>query len=507
VTARGSSVQYKKTTKSPQQIGQELGVQYLLTGTVRWEKGTGGASRVLVSPELVQVSSGASKWQAPFDAALTDVFQVQTDIAGRVAQALDVALGDSTRRQLAETPTRNLAAWDAFLRGEAASQGMSVSDPPSLRLAITAYEQAVALDSTFVEAWAQLSRAHSVLYFTSAITPADGEAARRAAQRASTLAPHRPESHRALGDYYNYVLADPRRALTEDSSALALAPGSADLLSSMGLAEIHLGRWDAARTHLEQAARLDPRSVITARLLGYVLRYTRHYPEAQQVYDRALALAPMNLVIREQRAMVALAQGDLAGARAVLRAAPKAIDPTALVAFLANFQDLIWVLDDAQLTLLLRLGPSAFDNDRATWGMVLAQAYALHGDPARARVYADSGRLGIEEQLRTAPGDAQRHVFRGLALAYLGRKADAIREGERGVALTPISEDATNGAYFQHQLVRIFIVVGEPEKALDQLEPLLKMPYSLSPGWLKIDPNFDPLRGNPRFQRLIAGGP
>jgi serine/threonine-protein kinase len=514
VIARGSSTPYKKTAKSLQQIARELGVRYLLTATVRWEKTPGGASRVHVSPELVEVEDGSSpttKWQAPFDAALTDVFQVQADIAGRVAQALDVALGDSTRQQLAAQPTRNLAAYDAFLRGEAAAQGMAsgdllYSEPPSLRRAVTAYEQAVALDSNFVEAWAQLARVHSVLYLLSAPTPDEAESARRAAERASALAPHRPESHQAWAAYYRFVRVDMRRAFAEDSTALGLAPGSADLLSGMAAGEQRLGRWDAARAHLEQAARLDPRAGNPAQLLGVVLLHTRHYPEAQEVFDRALALAPTSVANAENRAMVALALGDLAGARTVLRAAPPAIDPTALVAYLANYWDLVWVLDDAQQALLLRLGPSAFDNARGTWAIVLTQTYALRGDSARARVYADSARLATEELLRAAPGDPQQHVLLGLALAYLGRKADAIREGQRGVALRSISQDAFVGPYFQHQLARIYLLVGEPEKALDQLEPLLRVPYFLSPGWLRIDPNFDRLRGNPRFQRLVAGG-
>jgi tetratricopeptide (TPR) repeat protein len=119
--------------------------------------------------------------------------------------------------------------------------------------------------------------------------------------------------------------------------------------------------------------------------------------------------------------------------------------------------------------------------------------------------YADSARIAFEQQLRAAPDDDQRHVFLGLALAYMGRKAEAIREGERGVSLLPIAKDAQSGPYTQHQLARIYILVGEPEKALDQLEPLLKIPYYLWPGWLKIDPTFDPLRSNPRFQRLVAG--
>jgi serine/threonine-protein kinase len=161
-------------------------------------------------------------------------------------------------------------------------------------------------------------------------------------------------------------------------------------------------------------------------------------------------------------------------------------------------------LDDAQQRQLLGLPPSAFDNDRGNWAIVRAQTYSLRGDLSRTRAYADSARLAFEEQLRAAPEDGQRHAFRGLALAYSGRKAEAVQEGERAVALQPISRDAFQGAYLQHQLVRIYLLVGEREKALDQLEPLLKMPYYLSPGWLRIDPTFAPLKGNPRFERLVA---
>ena len=129
----------------------------------------------------------------------------------------------------------------------------------------------------------------------------------------------------------------------------------------------------------------------------------------------------------------------------------------------------------------------------------------MKGDASNVRTYAEEARKAFEAQLRASPDDPGRRAALGLALAYLGRKEEAIREGERGVVLDPISKDTAQGPYFQHQLARIYILVGEPEKALDQLEPLLKIPYFLSPGWLKIDPNFDPLRGNPRFQKLVAG--
>ena len=508
VIARASSNEYRKTTKAPQQIARELGANYLLTATVQWEKAPGGPSRVRVSPELVQVEPGAaptSKWQQPFNAALTDVFQVQADIATKVASALNVALGDSARHELAAKPTANLAAYDAYLQGEAASQAMAAGDPPSLRRAIAFYQQAVALDSGFVPAWAQLARARASLYYISTPTPELAAQARQAAERAQALGPDRPEGPLALGDYYRNVALDSRQAVAAVEPGLKLAPNNVELLVTAALAEQRLGHWDAGFRDLAKAGALDPRSANTARRTAFALLWLRRYPEAQTAIDRALALAPTNLAIIVQKAMVALAQGDLTGARAVVRTALTTVDLAALLAEFGIYWDLCWVLDDAQQQQLVALPLSAFDGDRGTWGIVRAQTYQLRGNQALTRVYADSARLAFDEQLRATPHDHQRHVFRGLALAYLGRKAEAIQEGERAVALVPISRDAYSGSYMQHQLVRIYLLVGEPEKALDQLEPLLKMPYYLSPGWLRIDPTFAPLKGNLRFERLVAG--
>jgi tetratricopeptide (TPR) repeat protein len=181
------------------------------------------------------------------------------------------------------------------------------------------------------------------------------------------------------------------------------------------------------------------------------------------------------------------------------------VEPTTLVSFIGNYWDLAWLLDDAQQQLLLRLGPALYDGDRGTWGIVRASTWYLRGDRAMARVYADSARLGFEETLKATPDDGQRRAFLGLSLAYLGRSAEAIKEGERAVALVPIAQDGYLGPYAQHQLARIYAVAGEPDKAVDQLEVLLKTPYFLSPEWLRIDPNFNSLHGNPRFERLARG--
>ncbi len=431
---------------------------------------------------------------------------MQADIAGQVASALDVALGAGQKETLTEKPTQNLAAYDAFLKGEA-TQGLILNNPPTLRSAITYYEQAVALDSSFAQAWAHLSKAHSSYYYNVTPNPTDAEAAKRAADRATALAPDRPESHLAVGNYYALVLADNARGLAAYEAGLKAAPDDADLLTAAALAEQSLNRWDDAVAHLERAWTLDPRSATTARRLSQSLLRERRYPDALAAVNQGLAVAPANLDLIENKAMVFLAQGDLQGARAAIRAAPAEVEPTNLVASIGNYWDLPWALEEDQQQLLLRLPPSAYDGDRGTWGIVRATTYYLRGDRTKARVYADSARLGFEETLRLTPDDPQRLVFLGLALAILGQKEKAIADAQRAVALAPASRDGYMGPYIQHQLGRIYIVAGEPDKALDQMEALLKMPYFLSPAWLRIDPNFAPLKGNPRFQRLIAGAP
>jgi serine/threonine-protein kinase len=503
VIARTSSVQYKETTKSPRQIGRELGVDYLLTGTIRWDKDTSGSSKVRVSPELVQVSTASTMWQAPFNAPLTDVFGVQADLAARVAEALGVALGAGERERLAKRPTENLAAYDVYLKGEEAAGGLAI-DLAAHRRAIDYYERAVALDSTFALAWAQLSRALARTYWA-APTPTGATAARRAAERALALEPKLPEGYFALAYYYYSVDHDLTGALEASRRASQLAPKDARFLAVVAQNEVGLGRIEEGLEHLRQAKALDPRSVETAISTVWALTGLRRYPEALQEAERGLALAPTDLAVIHAAVETHIARGDLSGARAVLRAVPREVDPATLVAYIATWGDLYWVLDDTRQRLLIRLSPGPFGDDRAAWGFALTQTHALRGDTGLARAYADSARLALEARLRDVPDDVVTHAYIGLALAYMGRKADAIREGERALALVPIRQGPGAQADAQYHLARIYLLVGELEKALDLIETLLKVSY-LSPGRLKIDPSFTPLRGNPRFERLVAGG-
>jgi tetratricopeptide (TPR) repeat protein len=231
----------------------------------------------------------------------------------------------------------------------------------------------------------------------------------------------------------------------------------------------------------------------------------RLYPEAIATADLALLLAPNNLGLFVTRSMIALAQGDLTEARAVVHAVPNEVENRTVVASFGSFWDLYWVLDSVQQEVLVGLTPKSFDDNRGTWGMALAQTHWLRGDKVRGASYADSARIALEQHLQTAPMDPLLHSMHGLALAYLGRKEEAIAEGTRGVALMPISKDAQYGPFIEYQLARIYILVGEPDEAVDHLEVLLGVPNYLSPGWLRVDPTFDPLRTNPRFRRLASG--
>jgi serine/threonine-protein kinase len=497
--ARSSSDQYRESKKAPKQIGAELGVDYLLTATVRWAKAADGTSRVQVLPELIDARTGDVTWQQSYDASLTDVFQVQTQIASRVAGALGVALGSREETKLGERPTKNLAAYDLYLKGRATTS----TDPASLRRATAYYEQAVALDSSFTDAWAGLSRSLGSLYANGTPDPVVARRSLAAAEQVVRLDPNGPQGHAALARYHvsvTYNLVEAKRQLDE---ALRLAPNNPDYLSEAGVVERTAGRWEEALAHAQQSLRLDPRSARSAIRLQTTYLWLRRYPEALGASEAALALAPGDLSMIQDKAMVYVAQGDVAGARAVMREVSPDVTGPELVAYFGNYWDMYWVLDESQQQLALRLTPAAFDNDRNAWATVLMELYWLRGDRTRARAYADSAWHETQVQLRAVPGDAQRQVIGALQLAYLGRKDEAIALGLQALALSPISRDRVNGPYYQQLMARIYLMVGEPEKALDMLEPLLSMPYFVSAGWLKVDPTFAELKGNPRYDRLL----
>jgi serine/threonine-protein kinase len=317
VVARASSVSYPPGKQVPAVVARDLGVRYLLTGTVRFA-GTGVERRVQVSPELVEVVAGhapESRWQQPFDAAVKDVFAVQARIAGDVASAMQVALGAATKAQLAGVPTGNDAAYDAFLRGEAI-RNASPTDPRSLRRGVAAYEEAVRHDSTMAQAWAGLSSMLALLYANATPTPELARSAGVAAQRAVALDSAASDGWAALSYYHRMVSHDLARALEAAGRARANAPSNASVRVTAAAAEAELGQLEAAARDLAEAARLDPRNVrVWGNQLVVLLRLGR-VADARAAAERELALAPTSISAVEDRILAEVAAGDVSAAGA-----------------------------------------------------------------------------------------------------------------------------------------------------------------------------------------------
>ena len=509
VIARGSSNQYRGSAKPPQQIAQELGARYLLTATVRWQKLSPGASRVRVIPELVEIRPGgapSTRWGQPFDASLTDVFQVQADIAGKVAGALDVALADSTARRLATRPTRNLAAYDAFLRGDRLIISEGRIDPASARQAAEAYGQAVALDSTFALAWARLARAEVMRYDNGESSEGRdtvARTARRAADRALRLAPDRAESYYALAYVRGSLDRDGRGALEAVEHARALSPNDVDVLSLLAGHLSVLGRPDEALVRFAEAARLDPRSLTMARRYANALAFQRRFREADSVASGALRLAPDNLAIFETLINTRLlGEGDITGARAVLHAALRAVDFDQLIRN-TDVTNFLWI-DDSLLALALQRPPAAFADDRPEGLDKLASLQWSTGRYAQARITADSAVPLLEAERTRQPADPRVPALLTETYALTGRRAQALAESERWRALVHPEPDTPARLAWLGQRFVIDLFSGHPG-VFDWLDSLLHEPGGVTRVGLRTWPGFAPLRRDPRFQRLLLG--
>jgi serine/threonine-protein kinase len=498
VIARDSSDYYRATTKNPHEIADELGVRYLLTAKVRWQKPDDGPSRIRVSSELVDVQPGkapVAMWQENFDATLADVFEVQTAIATRVVNELHVALRSGEQQSLDRPPTANLKAYELFLKAqELRGRGLIRQRKKEL------LQQAVDLDPRFAMAWANLSVVQNNIFWLEDKSPGMEVAPRISAQRALEIDPTLPEARCAMAYYFLWVHPDIERAREQVELGLEKSPNNARLLTALArVTWRNPNRWDEARAYLQRAAALDPMSTEAARLLGWNLLFMRRHAEAEEALDRALSISPDDFGTIRTRAMVMLALGDLEGARIFLRRATERVNQAEFFAYLSELYDLYWVLDSRWQELLLELDPDLFGGERAGRSLALAHIHHLRGERELTLKWAEQARAALSKQLIDFPEIPSLNSEMSVALAYLGSRDEAVAYGRKSVEAEPDAPDP----YLQLQLVRIHILLGEHEPALDFLEPLLDVPFYLTPGWLSIDPMFDPLRDHPRFQALL----
>jgi eukaryotic-like serine/threonine-protein kinase len=503
VIARGSSTPYKKTTKTPQEIAKELNARYLLTATVRWQK-SGNNSRVQVSPELVEIKESeapATRWQQPFDASITDVFQVQADIAAKVVDALGIALAEKQEKNLKNAPTTNVAAYDAYLKGEDATVAMARADVPSLRKGLAYYEQAVALDPKFADAWSRVSTCKTLLFTNSVPDPALAKSALDDAHRSIDLAPEAPFGPIALGTYYRLIERDQIRALEEYRKAEKVAPGNPEPQRAIGRAEMQMGRWQDSIRHYDEAERLDPKNAINVGNSAAPLLYLRRCGEARSQIEKTLALDPANLSRISTKIQADLCEGNVAAAKSVVSDAVRKVGATDAAAYFSGGYE--WLLDAENLALLRRLTPAAFDGDEANWAYAQAWASWRAGDTAAARSYAEKAVPLLEAQARAAPKVAAVHVNLGQMLGMAGRKNDATREA---LLATELDKAPWTGMEMVLSLAQTYVLVGDTDQAIATLERMLKSDFYITPAWLTVDPTWDSLRKDPRFQKLVAGG-
>ncbi len=507
VISRTSAIQYKNSNKTIRQIGQELGVEYVLEGTVRWDRPSEGPSRVRVTPQLIRVSDDTHLWSDRYDAVLADIFQVQSDIAEQVAQALDITLLEPERRALASRPTENMEAYEYYLRGnEYLYRGYLKND---FMIAIQMYEKAVELDPTFALAYTRLARAHDKMYWHYYDRSEERlEMEKQAVDKAFQLNPNLPEVYIALGWYHYHGYLDYDRALEQFAIARKSQPNNSKILEGIGYVQRRQGKFEEAVANIKRASELDPlSSVLRISLIGtYML--LRKYPEVERCCERIILLRPDWGEGYFRKAWLYLRwEGSTEKARAVLQEGLENIKSAEELVFIVNSLVNIDVFDGNYQEALDRLSLKPKDiGDQFSFipnSLRCALIYRYMNKKEPAKKYYDEARSILESKIQEQPEDARLHSALGIVYAGLGRKEDAIREGKLGVELLPVSKEAMRGLSKVEDLARIYVMVGEYDASIDQLEYLLSIPSRLSIPLLRLDPAWNPLRDHPRFKKLV----
>jgi TolB-like protein/Tfp pilus assembly protein PilF/predicted Ser/Thr protein kinase len=508
VISRTSAVRYKDTDKTIRKIGEELNVDYVLEGAVRWNRNGDGLGRVRVTPKLIRVSDDTQVWSESYDRIIQDLFSVQSGIAEQVARQLDITVLEPERQSLYAQPTDNLEAYDLYLQGiEHGDQGWRSSDANEFEQAIQMFERAIELDPDFALAYVEIANAHLRMYFFGADNTEERLAKARAfAERALELQPDLPEALEAMALYNYWGFLDYDRAVEIIETIQRARPNLVPNI--LGYIKRRQGKWEEAVETMIKSFELDPRYSQLAYEVGSAYLSMRQYEKAKEWFDRTLSINPDHLAAQLGKAQLCiLSEGDVEKARSFLENVPQ----HPLTDFMwftigmieRNYQGVLDRLDS--------LSYSLFEEQHIYFHRDLAYAAVYHamGDASKTEIHAGWVRTALERTIAEHPSDPRYHAALGLTYAYLGQKDEAIRAGERAVDIYPVSKDAALGPIYLMNLARICTLVGEHEKAMEQLESL-KSIYSAEFLWqvisvplLQIDPQWDPLRDYPRFQQLL----
>lgn len=516
VISNTSAIQYKQTKKNIREIGKELGVDYLLEGSIGWDKST-TPLRVRINPQLIRIKDDTHLWAETYDRVFNQIFEIQTVIAEKVSRAIDITLLEPEHRFLIRKPTENIEAYDYYLQGkkhlEMAHGSFRAADM---------FLRAVKLDPNFALAYAMFSKACSdEARFSSSsawkrkigdslilMTREEWiEKSREAAEKALGLEPDLPEAHFALGYYFYKRYSDYDKALKQFAIVQKSQPNNSDLFAAIG--EIQRGQknWEKALTNLKKSSDLDPLSSRKALKVGEIYYVLRKYPEAEQYLDRATSLDSYNSDAYSLKAGLYLRwQGNTSKARNILLESLRHNCSNIAVQGLiecdildGDFQEAVKKMEQ------LRKGYPC-PNGVTVWEVFapfdMALMYRLTNQSIPMKAYYDSARFYFEKAISIGSEGVRLYSHLGIAYAGLGQKEKAVEEKKKAEELLHASK---SNIPCSERLALLYVMLGENEAAIDQLKCLLSIPGHLSIPYLRIDPTWAPLRDHPRFKKLIAG--
>jgi TolB-like protein/Tfp pilus assembly protein PilF len=507
VISRASTQQYQSEPGNLAEIAKQLGVANILEGSVQK-----AADQVRVNVHLVNVQTGSQLWAETYDRKLSDIFNVETEIAKGIAESLQATLTGGEEQALATRPTNNPQAYDAYLRGLTfEARGNYSSD--ALFKAIDFYDLAVRIDPNFALAWARLSGAHALLYFNRGdTTAARRDAAKEALENAQKLQPNSTETLLFTGYYQYWVLHDYAMAKATFGRVSKMLPGNSEVSYALAAIARREGHWAESVAYWERGLALDPRNTALLTEVAFTYAALRQFPTAIKLYDRALDILPNELSLMASKASMYQAEGNLQEAAKLLVHvnAQTNSDP----AVRTKLTQLRLERNHTEATQLVQARQArlhvAFGIEKGTKQVGLALVQRVAGDTAQAKAAAEQARNTLEPLSKEQPDNAFVPAALAVDYAILDEKSSALNEAQRAITLVPSSKDRLSGPGYEENLALVEMIIGENSRAISTLTRLLQTPYGgwlyspapITPALLRLDPLWDPLRADPAFQKL-----
>jgi TolB-like protein/Tfp pilus assembly protein PilF len=501
VISRTSTQKYKSAPDNLREVGKQLGVANLLEGSVQKAR-----DAVHINVQLIRAATDEHLWAESYNRKLDDIFVVEGEVAGAIAEQLKATLTGSEKQELAAKPTNNPEAYEAYLRG-IAFEGRVDDFRTNILNSIQAFEEAVRLDPDFALAWAQLCRQHALVSINFDQTPQRREAARLALERAMKLGPNLVETELANGWCRYWVERDYEGAKAQFESVRRKYPNNSAAPEALGGIARRQGQWEQSRLLYAQAIELDPQNVFLLTDAALTDLATRDVASAQRHLERARDLSPRNGTVISFLALSFQLGGDVKRAQAELDSVPPAEGDLIYVS--ANAANAIFLrkYESAMAMMKAQLEkPQALGTSLGAFQNLFADLQRHSGDAAAAAVTYRKAKESAEEALRAQHDNPDLLITLAWAETWLGEKAAALAHAQRAIALMPASKDAFTGPGYEDTLARIEAHFGDKENAIAALQHLLSISYGspVTPALLRLDPDWDPLRGDPRFEKIVA---